>query len=63
MFTTPQEVIDFIKETDVKFLDVRFTDLPGVQQHFNVPAATVDLDFFEVGEKLIFGQHHAAPVR
>ena len=50
MFTTPQEVIDFIKETDVKFLDVRFTDLPGVQQHFNVPAATVDLDFFEVGQ-------------
>ena len=50
MFTTPQEVIDFIKETDVKFLDIRFTDLPGVQQHFNIPAATVDLDFFEVGQ-------------
>lgn len=50
MFQTPQEVIDFIKETDVKFLDVRFTDLPGVQQHFNIPAATVDLDFFEVGQ-------------
>ncbi|UOQ60886.1 type I glutamate--ammonia ligase [Leucobacter rhizosphaerae] len=50
MFKTPQEVIDFIKETDVKFVDVRFTDLPGVQQHFNIPAATVDLDFFEVGQ-------------
>ncbi len=50
MFTTPQEVLDFIKETDVKFLDIRFTDLPGVQQHFNIPASTVDLDFFEVGQ-------------
>ncbi|QIK62003.1 type I glutamate--ammonia ligase [Leucobacter viscericola] len=50
MFKTPQEVIDFIKETDVKFVDIRFTDLPGVQQHFNIPAATVDLDFFEVGQ-------------
>ncbi len=50
MFTTPQEVMDFIKETDVKFVDIRFTDLPGVQQHFNIPAATVDEDFFEVGQ-------------
>ncbi|GAA1564832.1 type I glutamate--ammonia ligase [Leucobacter aridicollis] len=50
MFKTPQEVIDYIRETDVKFLDIRFTDLPGVQQHFNIPASTVDLDFFEVGQ-------------
>lgn len=50
MFTSPQEVIDFIKETDVKFVDIRFTDLPGVQQHFNIPAATVDEDFFETGQ-------------
>lgn len=50
MFTTPQEVLDYIKETDVKFVDIRFTDLPGVQQHFNVPASTLDLEFFEVGQ-------------
>ncbi|MCB1274038.1 MAG: type I glutamate--ammonia ligase [Leucobacter sp.] len=50
MFQTPQEVIDYITETDVKFIDIRFVDLPGVQQHFNIPAATVDLDFFEVGQ-------------
>lgn len=50
MFKTPQEVIDYIRDTDVKFLDIRFTDLPGVQQHFNIPASTVDLDFFEVGQ-------------
>ena len=34
----------------VKFLDIRFTDLPGVQQHFNIPASTVDEDFFTVGQ-------------
>lgn len=50
MFTSPQEVIEYIRDTDVKFLDIRFTDLPGVQQHFNIPASTVDLDFFEVGQ-------------
>ncbi len=50
MFSTPQEVIDFISDTDVKFVDIRFTDLPGVQQHFNIPASTVDLEFFEVGQ-------------
>lgn len=50
MFSTPAEVLAFIKETDVKFLDIRFTDLPGVQQHFNIPASTVDEEFFEVGQ-------------
>lgn len=50
MFTSPQEVLDFIEQTDVKFVDIRFTDLPGVQQHFNVPATTLDLEFFTVGQ-------------
>ena len=39
-----------IAEEDVKFVDIRFTDLPGVQQHFNVPAKTVDADFFVNGQ-------------
>ena len=50
MFSEPSEVLKFIKDTDVKFLDVRFTDLPGVQQHFNIPAASVDDEFFTVGQ-------------
>jgi glutamine synthetase len=50
MFTTPAEVLAFIKKEDVKFLDIRFTDLPGVQQHFNIPASTVDEEFFSVGQ-------------
>jgi glutamine synthetase len=50
MFTDPSEVLAFIKDTDVKFLDLRFTDLPGVQQHFNIPASTVDEEFFVIGQ-------------
>ncbi|WP_113717523.1 type I glutamate--ammonia ligase [Arthrobacter dokdonensis] len=50
MFKNAEEVLQFIKDEDVKFIDIRFTDLPGVQQHFNVPAKTVDLDFFVHGQ-------------
>jgi glutamine synthetase len=50
MFRDSSEVLAFIKNEDVKFLDIRFTDLPGVQQHFNIPASTVDEDFFTVGQ-------------
>jgi glutamine synthetase len=50
MFSTPEEVLAFIKNEDVKFVDVRFCDLPGVMQHFNVPAATVDENFFVEGQ-------------
>jgi len=41
MFTSSEEVLHFIKKEGVEFVDVRFTDLPGQQQHFNVPAASV----------------------
>ena len=37
MFTNADEVLSYIKDEDVKFVDVRFCDLPGVMQHFNVP--------------------------
>jgi glutamine synthetase len=49
MFTSSDEVLNFIKKEDVQFVDVRFTDLPGQQQHFNVPAAGLPEDFFENG--------------
>ena len=50
MFADSSEVLRYIKENDVKFLDIRFTDLPGVQQHFNIPASTVDEAFFTEGQ-------------
>jgi glutamine synthetase len=50
MFKTASEVVKFIKDENVEFLDVRFTDLPGVQQHFNLPASMIDEDFFINGQ-------------
>src|SRR3954468_17914136 len=49
MFNSSDEVLSFIKNENVEFVDVRFTDLPGQQQHFNVPAATLPDDFFVDG--------------
>src|SRR5207249_949909 len=49
MFNSPDEVLRFIKDEGVEFVDVRFTDLPGVQQHFNTPAQFVDEDLFVNG--------------
>ena len=50
MFSNADEVLRFIKDEGVKFVDVRFCDLPGVMQHFNVPAESVDEDFFTDGQ-------------
>jgi len=50
MFKNASEVLKYIKEHDVKFVDVRFTDLPGVQQHFNLPVSQINEDFFADGQ-------------
>src|SRR3989337_1053410 len=50
MFSNADEVLRFIKDEGVRFIDVRFCDLPGVMQHFNVPSETVDEDFFVNGQ-------------
>jgi glutamine synthetase len=49
MFTSSEEVLRFIKDEGVEFVDVRFTDLPGQQQHFNVPAASFGAEAFDDG--------------
>jgi glutamine synthetase len=50
MFNDAGEALAYISENDVKFIDVRFCDLPGVMQHFNVPAQSVNADFFTDGQ-------------
>jgi len=42
MFKSASEIVAYIKKNDVKFVDVRFIDLPGIQHHFNVPANSFD---------------------
>ena len=49
MFSSPEECLEFIKSEDVRFVDVRFCDLPGIMQHFNVPASTFGTDAFTEG--------------
>jgi len=49
MFSNADEVLRFIKDEGVQFVDVRFCDLPGVMQHFNVPAQSVGESFFTEG--------------
>jgi glutamine synthetase len=47
---TAAEVIGLIKEKEVKFVDFRFTDTKGKEQHLTVPARVVDEDLFEEGK-------------
>ena len=50
MFQNADEVLKYIKDNDVEFIDVRFTDLPGVQQHFNLPASNFGESAFTEGQ-------------
>ena len=44
MFSTDDELLKFISDEGVEFVDIRFVDLPGVQQHFTVPVSSFTLD-------------------
>ena len=49
MFKNAAEIFAYIKKEDVKLVDVRFTDLPGIQHHFNVPVESFDEAVFTDG--------------
>ena len=44
------DVIKMIKDKKIKFVDFRFTDTKGKEQHVSVPASTVDAELFEHGK-------------
>jgi glutamine synthetase len=46
---TPSEVVAFAEEKEVKIVDFKFTDLPGMWQHFSIPATELEEDLFEDG--------------
>jgi glutamine synthetase len=46
---TPKEVLKIIADNEVKFVDYRFTDTKGKEQHVSVPAKTVSEGTFEHG--------------
>lgn len=46
---SPQEVLAFAQESGAKQLDMRFTDIPGLQHHISYPIAMLTEDAFEEG--------------
>jgi glutamine synthetase len=36
---TPQDVLKYVKEKDIKIVDLKFNDLPGLWQHFSMPVS------------------------
>ncbi len=46
---TPREVLALCREKDVKAVDMRFMDFPGLWQHFTIPVCKLDEDVFEDG--------------
>ena len=45
----PKEVLEFAKQKEAKQFDLRFTDLPGLQQHVSYPISELEEDSFEEG--------------
>ncbi|RCS50623.1 type I glutamate--ammonia ligase [Bremerella cremea] len=46
---TPKEVLALCRENDVKAVDFRFMDFPGLWQHFTIPVNHLSEDTFEDG--------------
>ncbi|MFT5425362.1 MAG: glutamine synthetase [Gammaproteobacteria bacterium] len=45
-----ENVMKLIKDQEAKFIDLRFTDTIGKEQHVTIPASTIDDDFFDDGK-------------
>ena len=46
---SPKEVLALCREKDVKAVDLRFMDFPGLWQHFTIPVSKLEEDVFEDG--------------
>src|SRR6476469_4133403 len=46
---TPQEVLDFAAKNSARQLDLRFSDIPGLQHHISYPISELETDSFEEG--------------
>ena len=45
-----ESILKTIKEEEVRFVDIRFTDTKGKEQHVTVPSREINEDFFEDGK-------------
>ena len=46
---SPEEVLRFMREKEIKFVDLRFTDTRGKEQHVTFPAQRIEADTFQQG--------------
>src|SRR3989441_12557364 len=46
---TAEDLLKAIKDEKVQMIDLRFTDLPGVWQHFSVPPSAVNIAALDEG--------------
>ncbi|TNE83300.1 MAG: glutamate--ammonia ligase [Gammaproteobacteria bacterium] len=44
------KTLTLIKESEAQWVDLRFTDTKGKEQHVTIPSEAVDEEFFEVGQ-------------
>lgn len=49
MFSNATELLAYLKDENVENVDIQFCDLPGMMQHFTVPAKAFDESVFEDG--------------
>ena len=49
MAKTPEDVLKLAEESGAQIIDFKFIDLPGVWQHFSIPATEFDADMFTDG--------------
>src|SRR6266699_3512427 len=47
--TTVEDLVKAITDEKVQMIDLRFTDLPGVWQHFSIPPSAVNADALNEG--------------
>jgi len=45
-----KDILKHLKDKDVEFVDLRFCDTRGKEQHVTIPASIADEDFFEEGK-------------
>ncbi|MEC7492506.1 MAG: glutamine synthetase beta-grasp domain-containing protein, partial [Pseudomonadota bacterium] len=45
-----EHTLSLINDNDVRWVDLRFTDTKGKEQHVSIPANVVNEEFFEAGK-------------
>ncbi len=43
------EIVDLINDGEVKIIDLKFCDFPGLWQHFSIPSSSFSEEIFEEG--------------